>query len=600
MKDVHRDQHYDPECVYDQRHNDPITTFATPLSYPCTMPVRRSSASGASPLAPSMSRSRETTSDLYGLSEAGSVLGRPEGTGGEHKVIYTMVSRIVNKVGIPIPKRFLADDVPQLPCNSGTRLTVLEEDTGVQATVRALLQMAALHLGGVIHALVTALDTLLRIRNPQTPTSINDFPLEVIQSQTYLLHVLSRCLSQHWCQQTRPQPPAELPKLWPDPQPLDESLAKYTVTVTLSYIRLVSIDMPGHGTSSPAPSRETRNVGVASAASWPRSLSAGVNSSGLGLDFIRQHTIPSGSTAPSPLPTRKVASLCGSSYTCASQMTSCVAQIVFHLSASNWPTLLARLKSRLAYLTTTIDENPDQAEFRLLEWSNMDRIRLSQVLQEISSTFLHIKRPSQMVVATTLRRAIWSFIECHQIEFQGLIRSDRKIEGGAEILFDVLQSMSDISSSSAARRTKVFYPLMAMLLVLCPDMLKRLAMGEMGSRSTGLLAKKQNFLESLRKGLNASKAFEACLVCYVDLVSAATRVSPSLESSGIRSLAPDIQNDLKVSLDTRGNVAHPSRAPFSVLKVRTRSAIRPLLSMALRLCISLIQPMSLPQSYLPC
>ena len=229
-------------------------------------------------------------------------------------------------------------------------------------------------------------------------------------------------------------------------------------------------------------------------------------------------------------------------------MTSFIAQIVFHLSASNWPSLLHRLKARLANLITTTDENPDQTELRLLEWSNIDRSRLSQALQEISTIFLHIKRPAQMVVAATLRKAMWSFIECHQVEFQALIKSDRKIEGGADILFDMLQSMSDISSSSAARRTKVFYPLMAMLLVLCPDVLKRLAMGDMGSRSTGLLAKKQSFLESLRKGLHASKAFEACLVCYVDLVSAATRVSPSLESSGVRTLAPDILNDLKVNI----------------------------------------------------
>ena len=277
-------------------------------------------------------------------------------------------------------------------------------------------------------------------------------------------------------------------------------------------------------------------------------MSSTGTSGGLDVEYLERHSISPGSTSPKQPPDLpKLAGSCDTPHACTTQMTNLVARITFHLSASNWHVIFARVKSRISYLTTTIDESPDCTDLRLLEWANVNRPRLSQILQEASTSFLHIKRPAQVVMATMLRRAIWTFIDAHPLEFEGVIQSERKIEGGAEVLFDILYSMSDIASSSALRRTKVFYPLMAMLLVLCPDILKRIAMGDMGAKSSSVMAKKRSFLDTLRKGLGTSKGFEACIVCYVDLVSAASCVSPALESSGVRSLVPDIQGDLKVS-----------------------------------------------------
>ncbi|ORX39325.1 putative ras GTPase activator [Kockovaella imperatae] len=502
------------------------------------MPVRPASKSISSSTAPTMSSASSSkhrmdqSLELYSNSDVNSVLGRPEGgVGGELRVIATLVGRLVNK----------------LPCNSGTRLGVMEIDRTVTATVQALLQISSTQLGGVVHALVMALENLSKYLNAGLNT--HDVALEILQSQIYILDILSRCLSHQWYLQTQrqTQPVSDLPRLWTDPAPLDESLAKYLLSIILVYIRqrLNADQASNPGTSSPAPSRETRNIGISSVVSWNRSLSTGAETGGIGTNFLRDHSIPSGDTRPNGPKETRLAGLCDTPLTCAAQMTSVIARIVFHLSSSNWPVLFTRIRSRIAHLTTTIEEHPDQTEIRLLEWSNISRVRLSQILQEISTTFMHIKRPAQITVAAVLRKAIWNFIEPHPAEFEALIQSERKIEGGADVLFDILQSMSDISSSSAARRTKVFYPLMAMLMVLCPDILKRIAMGDLGSKSAPGLTKKRNFMESLRKGLNTSKGIEACIVCYVDFVSAAHRVSPKLESCGVRTLIPDIQGDLK-------------------------------------------------------
>lgn len=229
-------------------------------------------------------------------------------------------------------------------------------------------------------------------------------------------------------------------------------------------------------------------------------------------------------------------------------MTKLVSRIIFYLSASNWSLLAARIKARISYLQTTIEDSPDTVELRLLEWSNLNRNRMGQILQDLSSTFLHVKRPAQISIAAVLRKAIWTWIEVHPSEYEVLVESSQKMEGGPDVLFDILHSASDITTSSHARRTRAFYPLMAMLLILSPDLFRRAAMGDTGNRAMGGLSKKLSYVESLRKGIASTKGFEACAICYIDFMRAAMYISPRFESSGVRNLALDIQNDLKVSL----------------------------------------------------
>lgn len=226
--------------------------------------------------------------------------------------------------------------------------------------------------------------------------------------------------------------------------------------------------------------------------------------------------------------------------------------------------ILSRIKSRISYLTTTIEEDPDLVELRLLEWANLDRMRLEQVMQEVSTFFPQIKRPAQITVASVLRKAIWNWMDVYPEEYELLVESNRKIEGGADVLFDSLHSLVDLSSSSNTRRVRTFYPLMAMLLVLCPDNFKRAISG--GSNTTrrddARLSKMSSFLQSLRKGLAVARSSEACAVCLVDFMRAAMCVSPRLRSSAARTLISDIENDLRVSL------AVQDASPLTIAKER--------------------------------
>lgn len=54
--------------------------------------------------------------------------------------------------------------------------------------------------------------------------------------------------------------------------------------------------------------------------------------------------------------------------------------INFYTSASNWSVIFSRLKSRLGHYANS-DDAPELGEMRILEWSCLDRKRLSTVIQ---------------------------------------------------------------------------------------------------------------------------------------------------------------------------------------------------------------------------
>jgi hypothetical protein len=54
--------------------------------------------------------------------------------------------------------------------------------------------------------------------------------------------------------------------------------------------------------------------------------------------------------------------------------------VVAYVSASNWTITFAKIKSRILYLTTTQEENPEMTDVMLLECASLNHKRLSMVL----------------------------------------------------------------------------------------------------------------------------------------------------------------------------------------------------------------------------
>lgn len=378
-----------------------------------------------------------------------------------------------------------------------------------------------------------------------------DAPLDTIHSQLYLFHLLVLCLSESWkhtANQAAHQP-SDLPVCWPDPPPLDDTIARQLLSVLVIYIRLLSQDS---ASSTPnnlptTPSRDLKSPpSSTSGIFWGKQLgSPGSSSLSFGPAFIQQHSYPS-SQSPPPIPqpehTKLLAPTASSNPAAIRQLAKRTARIIFYLSASNWPLVLSRIKARISHLTTTLEETPELFELCFLEWANLNLSRLNQAMQEISTPFLHVKRPAQSALGAALRKAIWNWIDANPAEFQAVINGTRKLDGSPDVLFDILLNLSE--SSSVPKRGRIYYPLMGMLLVLSPEAMKRIAMGDLPRGNNGL-TKKMSFLEGLRKGLSQVKSFEGCAVCYVDLVRAA--MSCNVENAGIRVLTPDLQSDMRVS-----------------------------------------------------
>lgn len=75
-----------------------------------------------------------------------------------------------------------------------------------------------------------------------------------------------------------------------------------------------------------------------------------------------------------------------------------------------------------------------------------------------------MKKTTQQLVAIALRGAIWNWIESYTSEFMMLSRSQKRLEGSPEILFDIFNSLAD-----TAKKKAVYWPVQMMLL--CPDIM---------------------------------------------------------------------------------------------------------------------------------
>ena len=208
---------------------------------------------------------------------------------------------------------------------------------------------------------------------------------------------------------------------------------------------------------------------------------------------------------------------------------------------------MARLKARIANLTTTIDDMPDLLDFRLLESANLSFARLKSVLQEITNTFMNIKRPAQLSVAISLRRAIWTWITINSDEYQNVRSSKLRFDGLSDTLFDTLHSMADPTSSNSTARLNAFYPLMGILLSFNNEVFDRIVSEDSVSKSGAeTLGRIYAFLNQIKKGLPTTRAGESCLLALADLTLLNSMGS---RDSSLNTLCADMQADFQVSFE---------------------------------------------------
>jgi len=176
-------------------------------------------------------------------------------------------------------------------------------------------------------------------------------------------------------------------------------------------------------------------------------------------------------------------------------------QVLFQLSASNYETVFSSISSQINNPPGNTEEELAQP-FLLIEYLNLNSRRLSELLEKLNRASSAFKKSIvQVTLARVLRKAIWNWIDNYPMEFVALCQAGTKLPGiamnedililtsethccfqtfigGPDTLFDVFDGWASSTSKKGH-----FWPLQTMLLILCPDIMYKVAISEGKSKS---------------------------------------------------------------------------------------------------------------------
>ncbi|KAI1178220.1 hypothetical protein F4777DRAFT_586841 [Nemania sp. FL0916] len=424
-----------------------------------------------------------------------------------------------------------------LPHRTATPSSELKNDDIATITRASIVNLSATSIALILDPLVSLLEDLARpFKNPASRAS------HIAQSESYILALGADCCSAHWqalrnsaSGESATGPPSPSPLNTPVlPAPLEDKLVK---RVFSHLIRFVDPIPDGYVIPAKAVLED---------------------------DFVREILDPRYDE-----PARSLASSSGSdtardtigsrdSHDDADEIEPYVRVICEFVSAANWSASFdyvryaIRSKRATAPAQTSSAHSLPLAEedrallviIKLLSSLWVDAQKLSLVLQELSSTFLHLARTYQNTVALVAPLLILKWIERYPHEFVRLHSQRRKLDGAPDTLADMTQSLGD-----NGRRRSSLYPFQTTLLMLVPEVFE--VASNLRDAKGGNMAKRAAFLEGLRKGLRNKN--ETAGVCLVILLRAA-RHFPSTSESAFLSWVMDIQDELKDAVFRR----HPT------------------------------------------
>ncbi|KAL0576959.1 Ras GTPase activating protein ira2 [Marasmius crinis-equi] len=547
------------------------------------MPTRRPSAANAAVHSGvSNSRGVHKSSDSY-LFGQGSLMSSSLTASATplQKIVQVLVGRLKNK----------------LPCNSGVSLDRLEAETATGQTIDALINLSHETLDTIALALGEVLEKLSKQVDPSGHHTV-----EVLQSQLFILKVLSVAMGSRWQQSNarsssrtsnRPLHSSETdtssyskrvgrvfsdqsstPVPWTEPPPLDESCAKYVLSVMVLFLRQTALSEPplvlSSGQYADVSFRDYENEKAALVASTlefqegPTNGAGGTPSSSHAPTpnlSHHDHELRSQTSASSVMSGSGKMSLSGTSLlrgegsyektnmsaiNSENNLNTLIARfagrVIFHISASNWKIVFQRLSLKIRYLAQHAEDGMDTVDLHILSHSLLDRHRLVQVLNELSSLLVNMTAETIKAIVVPLRSAVWSWIEYFPVEFNETVRS-RKMDG-ATTVFDLLHK-------KAAGFEAIFWPTLSILHCLTDrtawDMHPQYNYG----RST-----KFKWIEEVRKSREGNpKLAEVCMQTANDVCRAAINVKPgnSGEELPLCMLAYDVAHE------TRSYLWNPSQ-----------------------------------------
>ncbi|KAK0207040.1 hypothetical protein DFS33DRAFT_1318594 [Desarmillaria ectypa] len=448
-----------------------------------------------------------------------------------------------------------------LPVRSGKSLHQLESDGATRQAVNALVKLSQDSWETISLAMSEMLDELLK----------PDLNVAVLQSQLFIMkalaagvssrpHSIPRSGSQASLRAPGSAPDSPVPSFtsrWTAPvtsplleqPPMEDNCARYLLILMVSFLRqsaqtepplimdwipsaditfrdyeLASSAFSSEGTDSPTDYADTFSHDLK-----PRASSTSVKSGKMSITSLT-------STRTGVTTQRTPMSAVNSFHTLNALIEKYTGRIIFHISASNWNVVFDRLRTKIRQLSQNEGE-VDTIDIQLLSHSLLDRTRLVQGLNELSSLLVNMTHEMHVAFANPLRLAIWNWIRNCPAEFNEVSKGRLKMDSVPERVFDYLYPRV----KSGSERT--MWPALIAILFLTPDRLSHDVFSGRGQKS-------DKFLEDIRRQISTqARLRELGLVCALDVCRAAMYIDPrDNEEVPLRLLAYDIIHELKSDL----------------------------------------------------
>ncbi|EIN11059.1 hypothetical protein PUNSTDRAFT_51619 [Punctularia strigosozonata HHB-11173 SS5] len=487
----------------------------------------------------------------------------------QQKVVYVLVNRLRNK----------------LPCYSGLSLEVIENDNAMVQAIDSLVELSRDSLNIIAHTLAETLEKLAKLAEE------SGYTVQVLQSQLYILKVLSVVMGSRWrTYQGENRPESSLSHrvdtgsgittpveaVTPDsrggshgqryaspadhtlqqgqrvtPTPLDDNCAKYILMVMVLFLRQAA--PPADSTQISRMARLASQLDYSTcklrdgANPWsdtwerpePYTRSIRPQPSFMSAASKSTNTDTRMQFVMRPVEFEKTPRVLLRSLSALNHLVGNTAGLIVHyLSTSNWPVVFTRIRNKIHYLASANEDDPDIVDLELVAHAALDRVRLIQILQETSSLLLNMRRESQSLCSGPLRTAVWTWIELCPIEFNDTLLSARRMEGAPERAFDLLYQNAEYSDK------RLLWPALTTLLCLSSERLRDFHVNPSVAMQKNY-RKDWHFMEQLFKNLTpTSKLHDVAFRCLIDICKAAAHIR-SDKDLPLRSIALDVAHEIK-------------------------------------------------------
>ncbi|KAL2149557.1 hypothetical protein VTH82DRAFT_8208 [Thermothelomyces myriococcoides] len=420
----------------------------------------------------------------------------------------------------------------RLPHRTGTPTQDLSQDDIVSITRATLVKISATSINLILDALLGLLEDLIR---PYTAASSH--PPHVLLSELYVLELIADCCASNWYRLKGPGDRSS-PSAASEPLLSPSQRAAFYPPEPVSDVHLHRLFEIIKVLFEPVPDGYTIPArAILDDSPYPKHATPPV------IEEPMRTPLSAGSSSSEAPDTRVLLQAHAGS------IEANIKLIIEYVTASSWPAVFDLFRDVMysarptqggatASSVSAEEERAALIMMRLVAFFWVDSQKLSLIVQEFCSGFLHYRQSFQNTIAVVIPQVITRWLDRYPAEFVQLhsMSNPRRRENAPDTLFDMTLTVG----GDNGRRKALMYNMQMTLLFLQPEVFE-VASNMRDTKGTGI-AKKVQFLEGLRKALRNRN--EQAAYCLVQLLRVARHFDAESDS-GLMSYAMDVQDEVR-------------------------------------------------------